>query len=88
MHYPRRTLYTFSIDGALKNYGVENKIINLWSEKISLAETNSMVLFNENKFKFQWEKRNPMINWNFLKENYRLIKIETFENGWELFEIK
>jgi hypothetical protein len=85
--YPGRFIYTFSIDPALKSYNVKNQIINLWSEKVTDYRNSSLVLFNPEKFGQQWTDKNPMINWNYFKDNYSSNKIKQFEDGWELYEI-
>jgi hypothetical protein len=88
LKYDNPVLYTFFIDPALKSYEVNKKIINMWGEKINLFQKEGLVLFNEVKFKEQWKNKNPMINWNYLKKNYQLIKLQSFDDGWELYEIK
>jgi hypothetical protein len=60
----------------------------MWKEKINSFEKDGLVLFNEQKFKDQWKNKNPMINWNYLKMNYKLVKLESYDDGWELYEIR
>ena len=85
--FPGRIIYTFSIDQALRTYNVENRIINLWRDKVMDYPDSSLVLFNQEKFTQQWEGKNPMINWNYFEKNYSSNKIKQFEDGWELYEI-
>ncbi|MFQ5582981.1 MAG: ArnT family glycosyltransferase [Calditrichia bacterium] len=87
LSYPEKTIYTFGIDGALKAYGVKNPLINLWYEKIDRIEKNSLLLFNEEKFRVQWRNMNPMINWEYIHAHARLEKLRGFPDGWELFEV-
>ena len=53
--FHRQAIYTFAIDGALKTYGVKNRIINLWDE-LKTIEKRSLILFNEKKFRDQFSK--------------------------------
>ncbi|MCW8818649.1 MAG: glycosyltransferase family 39 protein [Ignavibacteriaceae bacterium] len=86
--FNNKVLYTFFVDPALHSYGVNKKIISLYNEKINLFQKDGLVLFNERKFREQWKNENPMINWNYLKNNYNLVKLESFDEGWELYEIE
>ena len=85
--FPGRIIYTFSIDPALRTYNVNNRIINLWVDKVTDYPDSSLVLFNQEKLVQQWEGKNPMINWNYFEKNYSSNKIKQFEDGWELYEI-
>jgi hypothetical protein len=88
LKYDNDVIYTFFIDPALRSYDVNKKIINLLEDKIQSFQKNALVLFNEPKFRDQWKNKNPMINWNYLKSNYRISKLESFDDGWELYEIE
>jgi 4-amino-4-deoxy-L-arabinose transferase-like glycosyltransferase len=89
LSYPNRPIYTFGIDGALKYYGVDSgDIVSMWYSKLDSARVSALVLFNEDKFKQQWKDRNPMINWQMIRKNYRLEQIESLPAGWELFQIE
>lgn len=81
-------VYTFWLDAALKNYEVPQEVINLWEKDITTYEPDQLVLFNEAKFAYQWEGRNPMTNWQRLKTNYSLQKVDSLAGGWELFKIQ
>lgn len=85
--YNEAPLYTFAIDGALRSYGVENDIVNLWEQKLDLAEAGALVLFAPERFQQQWQDENPMINWRFLQENYSLEVMEDLPDGWRLYRI-
>lgn len=82
------TIYTFSINQALKSYDVKQNIISLYDSSITSMETDAAVLFNENKFALQWKDRLPMQNWKHLQEKYQLVKVADYGNGWELYEAK
>ena len=86
--YPNRPIYTFSTDPALRSYGIESEIINLWRESLTEVDSTALILFNEQAFSRQWEGKNPMINWRFIQENYELNTLERLPNGWELCEIR
>lgn len=86
--YDNEVIYTFFIDPALHTYGVNKIIINMWDQKINSFQKNGLVLFNVKKFKEQWKDKNPLINWNKIKNNYRLTKLQSFDDGWELYEIE
>jgi len=81
-----KTIYTFSIDGALKIYGVKNKIINLWDTKVSLVVPNSLILVNEKELERQWQGKLPMINWVYIRSNYKLTRIDLRAGDWVLYE--
>lgn len=88
LHYQGKMLCTFSIDGALKNYGYTGKIINMWSTKIDTLQkidSNLLVLFNMGQFSQVWKNGNPMQNWDFLHKEYRMVKIEDMPDGWTLY---
>lgn len=84
----KNPIYTFWIDSALKTYGIKNPIVNLWHKKLESADSSGLVLFNESSFRQQWQGKNPMQNWEFLKENYQLQKIEELPQGWELYRLE
>lgn len=87
--YAERPIYTFAIDGALRCYGIDSDdIVNLWYDKLDSVKISSLVLFNEGKFRRQWQDKNPMINWQFIHDNYNLEKLETLPEGWELFLVR
>lgn len=84
--YPGRPIYTFWIDSALRSYGVTNPITNLWQERLSSLATEALVLFNEPQFREQWADKNPMINWRFIQEHYKLQQVDSLAGGWKLYE--
>jgi len=86
--FPAKTLYTFSIDPALNYYGCPHKLINLWTNKLSSIDSNAYLLFNETDFETEFKDKNPMINFNFIKSNKKLVKLKDFEKGWILYELR
>ena len=88
LRYSGRTLYTFSIDGALKSYGYTGKIINMWSTKIdTLPKTDSalLVLLNPGQYTEVWNNGKPKENWDFLRKEYAMIKLVDMPDGWVLY---
>jgi hypothetical protein len=91
LKYSNATLYTFSIDGALKAYGYNGRIINMWDVKLDTVKNDngpSMVLFNEHAFAEQWKDKNPMLNWEFLKTKYKLAVIDSLPDNWVLYKVE
>ena len=85
--YPGKTIYTFNIDMALDAYGVKNKTINLWSNRILKFDSGSLVLFNYTGSFIQWKGMNPMLNWESLNRDHQLNLIEKLPGKWNLYEI-
>lgn len=86
--YQGKKLYSFDIDISIQGRGLDFEYKNLYMEKYNDFKKNDLVLFNPMKFSKQWVGKNPMINWNFLKENYQLKIIEECPNGWKLYQIQ
>ena len=82
------TVYSFDIDVSFMSYDVNKKIINLRQKELETFNHNSLLIFNESKFKDQWAGMNPMINWKKIKLNYVLHELTDFGNGWKAFEIR
>ncbi|HWY98868.1 MAG TPA: hypothetical protein VNY36_07280 [Bacteroidia bacterium] len=88
--YANATLYTFSIDMALKSYGYKGNIINMSQIKMDTLknkDTNALVLFNVKQFSEEYKNKNPMINWEYLNNNYALVKIDDMPEGWVLYKL-
>lgn len=83
-----KNVYAFDIDVSFSSYDINKNIINMWKEKITDFSPNSIVVFNQEKFKEQWTNMNPMLNWNQLKSNYILEELKDFGDGWKAFEIR
>jgi len=85
------TLYTFSIDAAVQCYGFKGRIINMWEVRVDtlpVIQEDALVLFNEKQFSEVWKNKNPMLNWEYLKAKYQLIKDTNLPDDWELYSIK
>ena len=81
-------LYTFDIDIGMRSYDTSKTVFNLWLKQYDSFQTPSLLLFNENKFKEQWKGHIPMINYNFILEQYELEPLISDKYGWELKKIK
>ncbi|MBK9730911.1 MAG: glycosyltransferase family 39 protein [Chitinophagaceae bacterium] len=85
--YAGQTVYTCDIIGALTSYKVENKVIDIFFNRITKPDSNSLLLFNYNYFSKHFKDQNPMLNWSFLNENHQLKIISSYPDGWELYAI-
>lgn len=85
--YQNNVLYSFDLDVALKGRNLKFDFKNMWLKNYSNFETNSLVLFNKDKFKVQWKDKNPMNNWNLMEQNYELKVLESLDDGWVLYKI-
>ncbi len=83
--YQNQTLYSFDVDIALQQRGLNFSYKSLWIEEYLAFEKNALVLFNEAKISSQFSGKNPMINWNRVKD--RLILVEELGQGWNLYRI-
>jgi hypothetical protein len=80
-------IYSFEMNVALNTYLPEKEWISLWGTTILHYRKGELVLFNENKFSTQWEGKSPMRNWERLKKQHQLHLLQTFDQGWQLYEI-
>ncbi len=85
---PRATVYGFDLDIALQSYLPDVQFENMWAQLYADFKTGSFVLFNEPALRKQWEGQNPILNWDFLQENYTLEVLKNLPEGWVLYEIK
>lgn len=63
----------------------------MWEVQIDTMPSGlepALVLFNEKKFSTVWKNKNLMLNWEYLKAKYQLIKNSDLPNDWELYSIK
>jgi len=84
---PNATVYAFDLDVALRSYLPDVQFQNLWEHRYSTFPTGSFVLFNE-ALRPQWQGQNPILNWDYLKENHHLILWRELPEGWGLWEIR
>lgn len=81
-------IYSFYVDQSFKSYGVKNKVKNFFYEDYYVFEKGALVIFNEPKFKNQWEGHRVMANWERLKKNYQLDTINLHSDNWTIYRIK
>ena len=81
-------IYTFGIDGALKSYGYEGKIINMYHSPLTSVASGSMMVFNPGEFSKQWAGKNPMNNYDFILKSGKARLIATVESGWEIYRVE
>jgi hypothetical protein len=86
--YAGREIYTMDLDVSLQGYDVPLVYHNIWKEHFITFHKHALVLVAEKKWAVQWAGKNPMLNWQELKEHYLLVHITSFDNDWELYEIR
>lgn len=84
---PNATLFAFDLDVALRTYLPDFQIKNLWERRYEDFPPGSFILFNEPRLREQWRGQNPMLNWDFAKENYELREVCALPEGWKLYEV-
>ncbi len=84
---PSATVFAFDLDVALRSYLPEVQFLNLWERRYEEFPAGSFVLFNE-ALRPQWQGHNPILNWDFLRENHRLEMKAELPGGWGLWEIE
>lgn len=86
--YQGKTLYSFDVDLALQGRGMQFDYKNLYVARYTNLNTKDLVLFHPKRFQQQWEGKNPMLNWNYINQNYVLNVLEAHKSGWKLYEIE
>jgi len=86
--YQGKTLYSFDVDLALKERGMQFDYKNLFLERYTNFNTRDLVLFHPERFQKQWKGKNPMLNWNTINDNYILQVLEEDSSGWKLYKIE
>lgn len=86
--YKGTTLYTFDIDVALGSYPVPLTIINTWTEKLDTLQIGALYFAEEKTIESQWVDRNPYFNWQKAKNEYQLLPLKHYKNGWKLYRIE
>lgn len=86
--YSQQTIYSFSVDIALRERLPEVKWVSLWERSYSEFPGSAFVLFNEAEFANEWKGQNPMNNFDRLKASGRLQVLKTWPSGWTLYAIR
>ena len=87
-NYPEQTIYSFEINGALRAYGVNNELIDLWETRLQNVRPNALVLINTSKLNDAFYDKNPGINWKFIRQSARVSLIKNLNDGWQLYRIQ
>ena len=82
------TLYSFDVDLAMQGRGLDFEYKNLYMERYESFQQNDLILFDPARYEIQWKDKTPMLNWNFIEQNYKLKVIETHPQGWKLYQIQ
>lgn len=85
--YQGKTLYVFDIDVALKGRKLIFDYKNLSTTRYLGFEKNALVLVNEKQLDKQWKGKNPLLNWENIKNNYKLEKLKNFSGDFNLYRI-
>ncbi len=85
--YQNNNLYSFDVDIALQGRGLDFNYYNLWYKRYENLKENDLILFHPTKFKKQWQGKNPMLNFNYFKDNYTLKVIKELPEGWKLYKV-
>ena len=86
--YEGNTLYSFDVDLAMKGRGLDFKFKNMYLTLYKNLQKNDLILFDSERYNSQWKGKNPMLNWEFIKDNYELKIIESHPKGWKLYQIQ
>ena len=86
--YEGKTLYSFDVDLALEGRGLDFEYKNMFLERYEKFQKNDLILFDPARYKVQWNDKNPMLNWEFIEQNYQLKVLETHSEGWKLYQIQ
>ena len=85
--YQGKTLYSFDVDLAMQGRGLDFDYKNMYLEQYQDFSKNDLILFDPTRYKVQWNGKNPMLNWEFIEQNYKLKIVETHPKGWKLYQV-
>ncbi|WP_430410385.1 ArnT family glycosyltransferase [Kordia sp.] len=86
--YEGETLYSFDVDLAMQGRGLDFDYKNMFLERYEKFQANDLILFDAARYQTQWKDKNPMLNWEFIEQNYQLKVLETHSKGWKLYQIE
>ena len=86
--YQGETLYSFDMDLAIQGRGLDFEFKNMFMERYENFNKNDLVLFDPSRYEAQWKGKMPMLNWEFIEQNYTLKVVETHPKGWKLYQIQ
>ncbi|MBK9399844.1 MAG: hypothetical protein IPN36_02985 [Bacteroidetes bacterium] len=85
---PVTTLNTYAIDPALRTYEIPQEVVNMWSTPDMLYMNGDLLLFNKTRFKSEDKNFVPYKSYVTLRNQGRLMFLNSYPNGWELYRIK
>ncbi len=85
---PAVTLNTYGIDVALRSYEIPQEISNMWNSPDVLFINGDLLLFNASRFNNNSDDSIPYKSFIYLRNQNRLILLNSYPGGWELFRIK
>lgn len=85
--YQGNTLYVFDIDIAMKGRKLDLDYKNLSRTKYPDFKKNALVLVNEKQLNKQWKGKNPLVNWENIKNKFQLKKLKKFHGDFNLYRI-
>ena len=86
---PGATLFAFDVDVALRSYLPDIQIKNLWQQRYGRSDmAGQWLLFNEPALRQQWAGQNPMLNWAFAQQHFRLQPLRALPGGWTLYQME
>jgi len=85
--YQGNTLYGFDYDIAIQGRGLIFNYKNMYEAIYDDFKSNDLILFSPSLIVKQWDGKNPMKNWNRIEQSYQLKILETFKDGWHLYQI-
>ncbi len=85
--YDTEHIYSFGLTQALGTYLDSRLLINLWDTDLDHIKDNGLVLFNEARFRVQWEGKSPMVNWLKIRETKKLELVKEYPQQWRLYRI-
>lgn len=83
------TLFAFDVDVALRSYLPDIQFKNLWQHRYERDDlADQLLLFNEPALRQQWNGQNPMLNWEFAQQHFRLQPLRVLSDGWTLYRME
>lgn len=86
--YEGKTLYSFDVDLAMQGRGLNFDYKNMYLSQYQNLSKNDLILFDVNRHKKQWKGKNPMLNWTYFSQNYKLKVLEGHPAGWKLYQVQ
>ncbi len=86
---PGTALFAFDVDVALRSYLPDIQLKNLWQHRYERDDLRGqLLLFNAPALHQQWAGQNPMLNWEFAQQHFRLQPLRVLSGGWTLYRME